>query len=218
MGCDIHIYPEYYVEDSDSSEARYVHSICSDYCIGRSYTLFNIMAGVRGSGGFFYPKGLPNDPSPGWTVEGKLSLTVVPDDQPKHDSCIHRSVFENWQQSGTKTIITKKWNNKDGAEYLNILNPDYHTHSWMTFEELLEVRKLYLIEEINYNYESYDLTKKDTSKYRNIFKKTQDPFELFAKNFGPFEYTSLNGLLGMMFAMQQTRKEVKTRIVFWFDS
>lgn len=234
MGCDIHIYPEYWaVDDLDCDKKILTHSICGEYSVGRCYDLFDIMAGVRGAGNNMItsPRGLPagdeDEPPLGWDAEHALTITVVPDHEIKGDNGwgekeVAQSIVDSW---GNNTGIFsssvrpyKTYDMRDGTKREVILHPDYHSISWLTLKELLEVRKRYLMEQVEFSYEQYDLKKKDTKQYRKILKEVQDPEQLLNHNFGPFEYTSLNGLIGMLYFIEKSHPGIKSRIVFWFDS
>lgn len=234
MGCDIHIYPEYWTtKNLDCGQRISANSICEEFSVGRCYKLFSIMAGVRGCGNnaIVQPRGLPEgtdeEPSIGWMTEHKITLTVVPDHEIKtvfgqEDRCVSQSTYDSWTVgTGSFRPIIRSYktvNMHDGTSREMILHPDYHSISWLTLPELLEVRKRYITEEVEYNYQEYKLKKKDTNEYKKILKEVKDPEMLLKHNFGPFEYASLNGLIGMLYFMEKSSPNIKSRIVFWFDS
>lgn len=224
MGCDIHIYPEYYSKKdlADEPEKVFVHSICSDYSVGRSYELFGIMAGVRGgdSDCIAPPRGLPDNPCIGWNAAHECSLTVVPDEELKTgnwitDGTVAQSMVDQWRKNGNRILTTRP----PGPNQKEIIqHPDYHSYSWLSTQELFEVRRRYLNSEIRFNYEAYNLRKKDVKGYIKTLDTVKDPVELLNHNFGLFEYASLNGLIGMLHLIERTDSDFVGRIVFWFDS
>lgn len=231
MGCDIHIYPEYWCEDDlDFEKKIYTHSLCQNYDIGRSYNLFAIMAGVRGSGNntVTQPRGVPDSPGLGFWAEHDLTLTIVPDNEMKQENCwdgkyVSESIANTWKDGtglmfGRGIKLYKTIDMQDGSKREVIFNPDYHSLSWLTLPELFEVRKRYLMEQIEYSYEEYEMKKKDTKPYKKILKDVKDPQLLMNHSFGVFEYASLNGLIGMLYFIERTNPKIKTRITFWFDS
>lgn len=224
MGCDIHIYPEYYSKKSliEEPERLWVSSICGEYQIGRSYDLFGIMChGVRSNNpnSIDNARGLPDDPNMGYLAKSRSQLVVIPDHELK-SSCapegfIAESLVDNWRKTGSKILTINPASETDREV---IQNPDYHSHSWLTTQELFKVRQLYLNDQIRYQHEQYDLKKKQVREYIKILNSTSDPIQLLNYNFGLFEYPSLNGLIGMLYTIERSDPDLVGRIVFWFDS
>lgn len=224
MGCDIHIYPEFYSQKNflEEPERVWVNCICGEYSIGRSYDLFGIMChGVRSNNphSIDHARGLPNDPIPGYLANSKSSLIVVPDNELKSaysgEGYVAESLVDRWRLSGSKILTISPANDTDRQV---IMNPDFHNHSWLTTKELFKVRQIYLNDQIRYQHELYDLKKKQVRDYIKILDATPDPIQLLNHNFGVFEYPSLNGLIGMLYTIERTDPDLVGRIVFWFDS
>lgn len=222
MGTDINIYPEYYSEEEAAKHPdRGAYSVCSYYSIGRNRVLFNIMckdSRTIGTPSLYPPRGLPTDPPPGWIVSEKYSLTVVEDkllSDPTHYQ--HWRTISQTQADAVinKTVLVAADPTIPRRE--KILNPNYYAYSHLTTQELLTVRLMYLTEQVQ-NPQYYNLTISEAKKYKKILNVCTDPLELFNHNFGPFEYASLNGLIGMLYAIERSNVDYKGRIIFWFDS
>jgi len=230
MGCDIHIYPEWYSKkdqlESIPEKSVWIHSACSEFHVGRNYELFSIMAQVRGASPFGYsPRGLPDDPAPGFDASYKYKLIVIPDEELKESgssdfgqSFVAKSIAENWKTCLCYSIKVLQDADPENRKREEIMHPDYHSHSWLTTKELFHVRQIYLREQIEFNYSQYDMTKKKVKPLLKKLDDCPDPIDLFNINFGNFEYTSLNALIGMLYSAERTDPDTQGRIVFWFDS
>lgn len=232
MGCDIHIYAEYWYDyELKSSRNRYwdhyATSLCKDFCIGRNYSLFNIMAGVRGDGlnSISLPRGLPKEPKISHHTLDSASLIVVPDKELNlknyvlPSNVISESKLEELKQNANIEYITTTSFGSTMKQCPVIYDPDYHSFSWLNLQELLEVRKRFLNEQVFCTDFEVDFVEvKKLKEYKKILKNVIDPLELFKHNFGALENPAFNALLGMMFAAEKSDNDLKTRIVFWFDS
>lgn len=129
MGCDVHAYVEY------SHDGKYWSNL-TDNAGHRDYTMFGIMAGVRDYNGvkLFDPKGLPEGPL-GWRVESSHWLRIVPEEHPEwagEDGWVSKDSAESWVARGCSQAEVK-----DGV-LQRVTNPDHHSHSWLTADELAQ--------------------------------------------------------------------------------
>jgi hypothetical protein len=127
MGCDIHAYVEY------TKSGDYWWSL-TDNAGHRNYRMFAIMAGVRDYGGekLFDAKGLP-DGRMSFAAEGAHWLLVAPDATPEwagSDGWVSKASAERWIAEGSSEGETV-----DGI-LKRVTNPDHHSHSWLTTDEL----------------------------------------------------------------------------------
>lgn len=142
MGCDIHMYIEY--KDKEISEARekrgeseYWSNFGTRFNPGRNYAMFAVLAGVRGNyKDSFEPKGkLPID-TMGWTTLGDATLYITEDE-------------EIADLEGYVTLErAKSWRSCEiyysGGKPTRVEIPDWHSHSWLTIEELESAYQIYL--------------------------------------------------------------------------
>lgn len=126
MGCDIHAYLEY------SNNGKNWVSL-TDGAGMRNYTMFEIMAGVRGDSlTAFKPKGLPEG-NLSWTAERAYWLNVAPDSNPDYaewDGWTSKENAHRWVEEGRSSPEFK-----DGV-LDRVTHPDLHSHSWLTSAEL----------------------------------------------------------------------------------
>ena len=183
MGCDIHAYLEYY--DSTHGSISNTTGRCdfdvqcyaSDICFWRNYSLFNLLAGVRGIGGpVFNVRGIPSSP--------KLSFHVA-----------------------------FKYHEKNGAEKFEP-NPNWHTPGYLFKNELIEIRRRYLIETMEYESTEYKGTKRKTALST---LKNSNEVELMKCVFPSIECVPLNATISSMIAIENSGN-YQSRFVFWFDS
>lgn len=212
MGCDIHMY----LETVDSSD--WPRSIAK-FNLGRNYTIFSLMAGVRSHENkriIYQARGLPENI--GWMAEYDNELYVV-DGDTSEDRHVSRETALGWISRGVSrwTNDSKKW----------VTHPDYHSHSWLTADELDRVKEVYesaLFPRSSWyqdtpeiNRKSYlmpegvtsnDITVTEVSTYTSypylveIGPMSKSPF--------PAEYEAL---LAAMKALGES-----SRVVFWFDN
>lgn len=142
MGADIHMYVEYRnkkraQEELTTRRKPYWYSYGDHMNPCRNYTLFAILAGVRGYyEDSFDPKGKLDLDEMSIAARHDAYLWIV--DKPSHevhcDGCVSRENAEMWQGYGRK-IIDDKW----------IEHPDWHSHSWMSIKELEEAFERYKV-------------------------------------------------------------------------
>jgi hypothetical protein len=129
MGCDIHPYIEY--NSDPDCDGRYTFFAAPH--IMRDYTLFNLLAGVRGPSvnALYPPRGVPESLS--YKVEHEYTLHVTQDDE------------EDLDQEGYCTYQrASAWVNKGYSKWFDIdhtcvVNPDWHNPSWLNADELSKV-------------------------------------------------------------------------------
>jgi hypothetical protein len=111
---------------------------------GRDYTMFSVLAGVRGgSGEGFTPKGLPEHPL-SWSAEESYYVPIyVKENETDPD---HKYVDGTWEISLEHARIWERYGRKiierDGKP-VKIGNPDWHSASWLTIKELSEAYRKY---------------------------------------------------------------------------
>ena len=157
MGCDIHAYIDY---GERSVECFGQIDIC------RNYLLFGYLADVRGGPAVIEPKGLPDAVS--WRVKYDAILMVMDDVNlpPGSYHCCTRADADGWDG--------EEWRrNNPGAVYgyvdeskTQVWHPDWHTHSWLTVDELERV------------VEKYTETKEEVVKYIEKLEPIPDGFHL----------------------------------------
>ena len=190
MGADIHMYVEYRnKKDAKEREVRgekpYWMSYGERMNPGRNYTMFAVLAEVRGfCMKSFEPKGKLHIDEMGWSA--------------RHDAYmyIHSEKTQDKEWPGYVTLEqAKKWhvygsriiNDADGNPAF-VEHPDWHSHSWMTIDELKQAYKIYA---------------KEASKEWGE-KITKPHVEWMA-------------LLASMKALEDGG-ENEVRVVFWFDN
>ena len=137
MGCDVHAFIDY--DDFKTREGDwYVSNFASHVDIGRNYTLFALMAGVRydenrmgGKLPMFEPRGIPNKVS--WSVKDEYTLWVIDDDEEDSERSAKRSQALKWIAQGISEMFDEHY----------ITHPDWHSASWLTADELDQVNTAY---------------------------------------------------------------------------
>jgi hypothetical protein len=136
MGADIHAYVEY-VDFITHDGDDYWSGLTKNFG-DRNYYLFGLLAGVRGSDGPLFPvRGMP---------EGRISYDTAGDywlnvtDDPTyedHEGYTIRHRAEEWVSKGYSVADMR-----DGR-MVRVSGPDYHSHSWLTTDELAIVLQHY---------------------------------------------------------------------------
>lgn len=130
MGCDIHAYIDYTAPFNPEDRCCGLGRIR----ICRDYVLFGIVAGIRSdTRPVVEPKGMPTV----YSYEVQQDYLLWINDHGKED-----------EPDGTcSSADAKKWVERGQSEYALdgkfITAPDWHTHTWLTLEELKEVRTRY---------------------------------------------------------------------------
>lgn len=123
MGCDIHCYFEYKIEDLKDYSSFSYHSIN----LGRDYGIFASIANVRNYGEIYNtlkPRGLPENRS--WVTDSGNNLYIV-DSETIENGCCKRSDAERWVNGGRSKYTDEK--------KTHVTNPDWHSHSWLECDE-----------------------------------------------------------------------------------
>lgn len=130
MGADIHAYVEY--ELFSTEQGPYWANLTSNFG-SRNYYLFGLLAEVRGDGpALFKPRGIPEGRL-GWETSDAY-WTRVSDKYADHDGFTSNENAERWVREGYS--VAEK--NEDGS-LIRVSGPDWHSHSWLTAEELGKV-------------------------------------------------------------------------------
>lgn len=135
MGTDIHAYLDYDFP-SDCSDSVGTSGF-GRFRISRDYTLFSLIAGVRG--GFepvVEPRGLPEKVS--YQVENDNRLYVLDEgaEEVYEEGVVSRQTAEEWVDDGSSKYMP-------GSDKRFVTHPDWHTHTWLTTAELKEVLRRY---------------------------------------------------------------------------
>ena len=209
MGCDIHPHIEFFeatVAGKAKNNSLQARSFASNIDLGRNYTLFSVMAGVRGCATpVVMPRGAPDSPSLSFEVRNCYYANVIDGETSKGINGYSREIANKLVQDG-KTVF--------GDDHQStIIDPNWHTPSWLTASELIQVRKQYLIEAIEYNYEMKGKRRRNAL---NILNSSSD-IEIMQHVFGDVECPTLNACIASMIAIERSG-EYNSRMVFWFDS
>lgn len=221
MGCDIHAYIEYY---EHSSTNPIVYCFAKDVSLGRCYTLFARMAGVRGyESPVVDPRGMPTAPEPevSYEVAQEYYSLVLEDGEYNSIQDMQTKLSSPWgvinyniiPRSRAEELHTKH-NIKYKDSKKNLFPcPSWHTESWLYVDELMNVRQKYIIDSLDFNEAIRG------KKRREIIKKLDgiSPFDLMSHHFGELEHNMLNATIATMLIIER-KTNFKSRLVFWFDS
>lgn len=178
MGADIHAYLEYKEKNSN-----YWRSMTSNYG-SRDYLWFAIVAGVRDYEGnqVFEPKGIPEG-SLSSEVHSSYWRYITEDDNEYMEGRTSRARAEEWIE---KKYSIGKYN--DAGKLTHVSDPDDHSHSWFTKDELLL---------------AIDAYKDKANKYEYFDGRTPQPVEWIAVAAAMVAFEAL---------------DYECRLVFWFDN
>lgn len=207
MGCDIHAHVEYFEKSVDRP---IVICFSKNMYMGRNYMLFNLLAGVRGFGGPVFPvRGLPVSPPVSPCVQSNYCLWVVDDDK--------KDMYQNFEMRSISKSEADKLVMEGKSKFFHknyIIDPAAHTPSHLTKSELIEVRRRYLIDMIEFESTEY------TGKKRDYALKTlreANEYEIMKNVFPSLESINLNAVIATMIAIENSG-DYSSRFVFWFDS
>ena len=139
MGADIHMYVEYRnkkhsEEDIKNGRKPYWYSFVETNP-GRNYTMFAVLAGVRGNyKDSFEPKGKIDFDDMGHSSRSDAYL-YISENKNLEGSCTLEDA-KRWAEYGRKII------EKEGKPVW-IEHPDWHSHSWMSVDELEKAYAIY---------------------------------------------------------------------------
>ena len=145
MGADIHMYVEYrdkkVAKERDArGEKPYWVTYVGGVNPGRNYTMFAILAGVRGQyEESFQPKGkLPREMM-SWGASSDAFMHIYPKkhEDKEWEGFVTLEKATEWAQWGNKIIF-----DENGKPSL-VEHPDWHSHSWMSIKELKKAYKIY---------------------------------------------------------------------------
>lgn len=207
MGCDIHAFVEFFDKNSTDTHAR---AFSSNICFGRDYELFGLLAGVRGFSKSVFPvRGIPKnlsyDAHEKYYIAITDSITSPNILYPHSTKYISRSLASQFVANG-ESIFSEDKN--------FIVDPAWHTPSWLNKNELIEIRRQYLIDMMDFDTQQY------TGKKRTVMLDTLEnccSIELMQMCLPSLESVSLNAVIASMIAIENTG-EYESRLVFWFDS
>jgi hypothetical protein len=124
MGCDIHLFIEH-----KNKEYPHWQGFGGEINPGRHYGIFAKLCGVRGYGEIkpiTPPRGLPEGIN--YKVNNANTL-FIDDDSPDGEGCCSSEMAERWIKEGISKRVSDH----------RITHPDWHSHSWVTTEELQKV-------------------------------------------------------------------------------
>lgn len=211
MGCDVHAYIEFFSKtESKNTNNCFVRCFSGEQSLGRDYTLFGLMAGVRHTvPPLIKPKGIPTQPNLSYQAADAYYLNVVSDDAVRMPlNSIRQSVANEYVSEAYATYV-------DNSK-LRITNPNFHTPTHLTLNELLTIRKMYLLEIIEF-WANISNTKK--SELLNFIRGT-GARELMKFCFPEHENQSFYATICTMISLERCSEnnDTETRLVCWFDS
>ena len=168
------------------------------------------MAGVRGiNPPVVNPRGIPNNPELSTPVLDALTLMISDHSTQSYFSSRHITT------EAAKMLVSENRAQYTSKDKNRVTDPNYHTYSWLTKDELIEVRRHFLLENIHFDCSEYKGKKLHDAeeKIRN-----SSPVELMRCVFPSIEYPTLNATIASMIAIENSCDEYKTRLVFCFDS
>jgi len=140
MGCDIHAYIDY-DEFKNKDGKWFATCFAKDVELGRNYTLFALMAGVRYDprtdrdyAPLFEPRGLPERVS--WNVNRAYCLSIT-DSKPLEDEegYCSKEQAERWTREGSSVWMNDK--------HTLVSGPDWHSASWLSVSDLERIVDAY---------------------------------------------------------------------------
>ena len=121
MGCDIHAYIESQPHKKDHPDYWWLDA---ELHVLRDYTMFGILAGVRGGVPLYAPRGWDKDSA----TAMKYCLYIVDHDTDSEGFCSRREA-EGWIKRGLSEMVGEN----------KVTGPDWHTPSWLIADELERV-------------------------------------------------------------------------------
>lgn len=227
MGCDIHAYVEMYSKKDLAAGRCFVDTYASEINFGRNYDLFGLIAGVRSmSSPIVQPRGLPTNPPLSWMCTNEYFLRIVPDEEMNGN----RSVYGR-DLLGQKIISQSELDRINQTHFRSqaiipntenmIPNPDYHSLTWLTVNELCVIRKNYLVNYIEYYDEITGAkTIHSTKKKKDLinFINNKNEKALMKYSFYPYECPTLYATISTMMSLERCNEDIVSRFVCWFDS
>lgn len=132
MGCDIHTYVEFANEPRLDAEPYWQNFTRNGG--SRNYVMFGVLAGVRvDDAKLFEPKGMP-DGALGYRTAEDYWCHVAPEAHPEWadgDDWITLDQATRWVEQGSSV-----GENDEHGRLRRVSGPDWHSHSWLTADEL----------------------------------------------------------------------------------
>lgn len=142
MGCDIHTYVEFATPKTGDYPVYWQNFTRNGG--NRNYILFGVLAGVRyPEAQLFQPKGMPEGDYGFWTVEDywlRIPSAAYPELEDS-EGYVSLDKAERWIADGSS--IGKR---DAKGRLFRVSNPDHHTHSWLTTDELAQALDHYKAE------------------------------------------------------------------------
>jgi hypothetical protein len=211
MGCDIHAHIEFFSKTEHKTTSNcFVRCFSGELSFGRDYILFGLMAGVRHSvPPIIKPKGIPTTPTLSYEVTDAYYLNVISDEAP-------RAPTNSIRESLAKEYVSEAYSIYVDDSKLRITNPNFHTPTWLTLDELLIIRKMYLLETVEF---WANISKQKKIDMLNFIKST-GARELMKYSFPDYENSVLYAAVGTMMSLERVSEnaDTETRLVCWFDS
>lgn len=203
MGADIHAYID------EASGVRGASS-WAKVRIDRDYWLFGLLAGVRGGGAVFPPRGTPEEM--GWFAEDDYWITVTDKaDVAIHDGWCLRETAEEYIAHGSKPKY-----HKDGGLW-KVAGPDWHSSSWLYADEVAKVQEKYAkVALANARKEIATLAAESDDEMGRIAVGTLRPHYQAVIDRGGAN-RDLAAIIAAMRALNGDDPRW-TRLVFWFDN
>lgn len=214
MGCDIHAFVEFFSkQESAKNDSCFVDCFADELSFGRDYVLFGFLAGVRHMCPVLVaPRGIPKDPNLSYPASSRYFLDVIDDTESSRiiyrTNSISRNDAEEYVSKGVSRYVD--------ADRKRIVEPGFHTPTWLTLDELIEIRKLYLIEIVQHY---SDLSGKKRKELADFIQK-KDARTLMKYAFPPHENAKFYATICTMQAIERSSEsdDVSSRLVCWFDS
>jgi hypothetical protein len=132
MGCDIHMFVEY-KRKNDSNDWWWPFG--GRISARRNYTLFGLLANVRGDGAKYPPRGLPTEL--GYEAKSHAYL-FISENLSDEEGSVTLAKAQEWEKKCQCKIIY------NGEKPTWVEHPDWHSHSWLTLEEYKTILEDYL--------------------------------------------------------------------------
>lgn len=143
MGCDIHMYIEYTnkkrkEENLNEGKTPYWFNFGSRINPGRNYTMFAVLAGVRGRyKDSFERKGKIPVNQLGWSSRDDFYIYIS--EKPiDYEHSVTPEQAKKWEERGYEII-------EHNGKPTWVENPDLHTHTWMSPDELEKAFEIYKV-------------------------------------------------------------------------
>lgn len=137
MGADIHMYVEYCrlrdPGEAGAEEREYWSPFGGRINPGRNYWLFASLADVRDEGAMYEPRGLPDNLGYCARDDSRLYISESPGDR-----YVTPERAKSWVEKGYAKYV-----NDHNGNPTWVTHPDWHSHSWLTPDELQAVYTRY---------------------------------------------------------------------------